>query len=222
MATMLEYANLANAVYSRETHLVGGWDCQLWEEGTWFGNGFQGGIYQGDGEVIVAFKGTALGSDTTVSDLTADARIGVGVIPNQAGGAYRMVVTGKEIAGSRPITIVGHSLGGALAQVAGVWCELPFVAFNSPGMKDHIKASAYNVFKPVQMARTLKSKSPDQISGWNMRINGDPVSRFGHHVGVEAVLPGAAVSNPLKAHSMDTCLDAVNASDYKTLEPFWF
>jgi putative lipase involved disintegration of autophagic bodies len=110
-------------------------DTKDWVTGTWLGNGLQGGIYQNDEEVICAFKGTAMGrppGQTIVADLTADLRLALGIIPNQAGGAYALVKTAQEIAKGRVVTATGHSLGGALAQVVGKWCNVPFVTFNAP------------------------------------------------------------------------------------------
>ncbi|GAB4186623.1 MAG: hypothetical protein OHK0024_26980 [Thalassobaculales bacterium] len=223
MAMIAEYAQFARSVYNRdEAFALGGWQCIKWESGTWYGNGFQGGIFIGDREIIVACKGTSLKTQAAPSDLSADLRIGVGAIPNQAGSAYKMVKAAMQVAAGRVISITGHSLGGALAQVVGYWCNVPFVSFNAPPMKGNIRASHFNFLKPVQMARSWSAPSMADINGgWNFRVNGDFISWAAarDHLGVlvELTNPNADGS---KAHAMKTCMDALSHTDWFTMQAF--
>jgi hypothetical protein len=87
---------------------------------------------------------------------------------------------------------VGHSLGGALAQVLGYWCNRPFVTFNAPGMASVIGAAQWNLLKPEVLKRTWESKkfrsSNGKARGINFRVARDLVGKFGKHVGDVIVL----------------------------------
>jgi hypothetical protein len=230
MASISTYAAMAEAAYHKEvaTHTINGWQCSHWENGTWYGNGLQGGIYQNDKELIVAVKGTQP-AKTKFSDVTADIRLGVGIVPNQAGGAYALAKLASEIAKGRPVTIVGHSLGGGLAQVVGVWAEINFVAFNAPGMKDQVKLSTFNFMKPLQMIRSIRSRSTQESPGWCFRVKGDPVSAIGRHIGVEVELAycGEASGGFLgglkdhgKMHLMASVVAALKPTEWWNMEAF--
>ncbi len=239
MATCLDYAKIAYAAYFTSTsqyyadpsgHMVDDWGVQTWETGTLFGDGFQGGIWTSDKEVVVGCCGTNPGQfGKLFSDLSADARIGLRILPNQASSARKMVRAAKEIAGRRRVSVTGHSLGGGLAQVVGVWEEVPFVTFNAPAMKHVIKAANINIFKPMMMIRTLLAKSPDDSAGVNFRIRGlgsdgkiynDMVSLegvLGGHVGMTVDLPWRGGGD---AHGKNTCWQAVMETDWAFIDPF--
>lgn len=221
MATIGAYAKFADAVYERDrAWAIGGWACQKWENGTWYGNGFQGGIFANRREIIVACKGTSPTTQTAVADVSADLRLALGVLPNQAGSAYRMAKAAVQIANGRPVTITGHSLGGALSQVVGTWCNIPFVTFNAPPMKAQVKLSTFNFLKPLQMARSLSSPSTGAIyGGWNFRVKGDLISwaAVDQHIGVLVELnsPGSGGN-----HLIKTCVDALSQTDWFEMEAF--
>ncbi len=131
MTNCLDYAKIAFAAYFTGTsqyyedpsgHMVDDWVVQHWETGTLFGDGFQGGIWQSKTDVVVGCCGTnPKQKGTLVSGLGADAKIGLRILPNQCSSARQMVVRAKEIAGNRRVSVTGHSLGGGLSQVIGVW-----------------------------------------------------------------------------------------------------
>ena len=226
MAAFKDYAAIAIAAYSKSVkpypfgHMVKGYSCKIWETGTWFGNGFQGGVYENDREIIIGFCGTNPGSSSFGQDLYADVKLALGSLPNQAGSGYKMVKQAAAISRGRPLSIAGHSLGGGLAQVVAVWCDLPFVTFNSPGMKTQIKLSAFNFMKPMHMARTLAAKSTEQIQGWNFRLKGDPVSAFGYHVGSEVELDW--VEGLGGKHGKDSCMLAMAKSGWWSEDVGWY
>ncbi len=216
MATILEYADIARAVYQKpvsfypQGHLLQGWTIknEHWEDGSLlFGNGFQGGIYQNDTEVILGFAGTK----NFGSDLSADMRIGLNILPNQASSAYKMAKRAIEILGSRKLSATGHSLGGGLAQIIGVWCNIPFVTFNAPPMKNALRAAKGNIAKPQMMARTLNSDI-GKAQGVNFRVEGDSVSWLGlDHVGKVITLP--KTNGGFMSHFMDICYDLIKQHD---------
>lgn len=102
MVTILQYAEIANAVYEKavafhpDGHLIRGWTMQRedWEDGSiLLGNGFQGGIYQSETDVVVGFAGT---KHLVGSDISADARIATNILPNQCTSAYKMVLRAQK------------------------------------------------------------------------------------------------------------------------------
>lgn len=241
MATCLDYAKIACAAYYKGPNqysdpdpgrMVDDWTVQKWESGTLFGNGFQGGIWQSETDVVVGCCGTnTKQKGKFVSDISADIRIAVRVLPNQCTSARKMVKAAKEIAGSnRRVSVCGHSLGGGLAQVVGVWEQVPFVTFNAPAMKHAMKVAHLNIFKPMMMARTIAAQSADDTAGVNFRIRGvgldgeernDLVSihgAAGGHVGMVVDLPAMSSGG---AHGKATCWQAVLATDWANIDPFF-
>ncbi len=239
MATCLDYAKIAYAAYFTSPnqyyedpagHMVDDWKVQKWSTGGLFGDGFQGGIWTNDTDVVVGCCGTnPKQKGKLLSDLYADLQIGLRIMPNQASSARKMVKAAKSIAAGRRVSVTGHSLGGGLAQVVGVWEEVPFVTFNAPAMKHVVKAAHINVFKPMVMIRTIKAKSADDTAGVNFRIRGlgsdgivrtDYVSMHGiagGHIGMVVDLPSASSTG---AHGKNTCWQAVLATDWSFIDPF--
>lgn len=218
MATFDTYVTIAEDVYAREaggTPEIGGWKTQKWEWATWYGDGFQGGVFTNDTEIVVGFSGTKGGPFTApISQNSANARIGVNVIPNLAGSAFAMVEWAKSIALGRPISIVGHSLGGGLAQVVGNWSGIPFISFNGPGMKTHLKMSAFNLFKPRQMFRSIVSKNTDDTIGISLYVKNDFVGTFGVPVGWAVELD--RFDDP---HSMNSIFSGIHRKGWRMKTP---
>jgi hypothetical protein len=221
MATFDQYVDLANAAYGNSTNPIdppAGFNSQIREWATWYGNGFQGGVFSSDKEVVVAFSGTKGGLTTApISQNTGNARIGVNVIPNMAGGAFDMVKWAKKHNPNKPISICGHSLGGGLAQVVGNWSGIPFVSFNGPGMASHLKMSAFNIFKPMQMVRSATSKNTSDTIGICFTVKGDWIGELYSHVGWEVELPPA--KNGLTAHSMDSIFAGICSKQWRHSKP---
>jgi hypothetical protein len=157
------------------------------------------------------------------SQYSADLRIACKVIPNQAGSANAMVEAAKQIAKGRLITIVGHSLGGGLAQVVGKWQLVPFLSLNGPGMRGSLRFSAVNIIKPKQLRRSRDSGDTDDALGLSLRIEGDMISGYGAQVGYEVILDAP---EGLARHDISTigqALDEKGVLDQspKTLMPEW-
>lgn len=230
MATCLDYAKIAFAAYFKSSnqyyedppgHMVDDWKVQKWESGTWYGDGFQGGIWQNDHDVVVGCCGTnPKQKGKLLSDLGADLRIGLRILPNQCSSARRMLKAAKQIAAGRRLSVTGHSLGGGLAQVVGVWEGVPFVTFNAPAMMHVLKAAKYNLAKPQMMMRTRNAQRPEDTAGVNFRIAGDPVSIHGlagGHVGMVVDLRNATGGG---AHGKGNCWQAVLETDWANIDPF--
>jgi hypothetical protein len=220
MATIADYLEIADAAYHAdpENRISARWQVRKWEKATWYGNGFQGGVFEDDSELIVAFSGTKGGpTSAPISQNSANARIGVLVIPNMAGAAKKLVDWAEQNRGEKPVSIVGHSLGGALAQAIGAWSGHPFISLNGPGMAAHLKVSAFNVFKPRQMARSIKARKEGTPVGLCLNVKGDFVGAYGHgHIG-DVVELTPAPGQP--THDLDTI--SRNLSDDDLRGPPW-
>ena len=89
MAQITELLDLAWSCYASKDSGEGymfGWKTQKWEWATWYGNGFQGGVFENEREIVVGFCGTQ-GNPLTapISQNSANVRVAVNVIPNMAG-----------------------------------------------------------------------------------------------------------------------------------------
>jgi hypothetical protein len=190
MASISSYLNLAEFAYETDDDpsSIADFIVRRREFATALGNGFQGVVHEGAHEVVVAFAGTLGGPfNAPISQTSANFRIGLNIIPNMAGSAKALVKSAAAL--TKPVSIVGHSLGGALAQVVGVWMGVPFISFNGPGMMTHLRMSAFNVFHPRQMRRTLKASPIAVANGICFSVTNDFVGNFGSHVGIFVQVP---------------------------------
>jgi hypothetical protein len=203
--------------------MVDDWVVQKWETGTLFGNGFQGGIWQSQTDVIVGCCGTNPGQKGKfIQDILADLQIVLKMIPSQATAARKMVRIAKGMAQGRRVSITGHSLGGGLAQVAGMWESVPFVTFNAPAMRTALYASKYMGLSGVAAAIWTHAAGPIRdAAGLNFRITKDLVSMHGpagDHVGTFVDLTNRYAH--FGAHGKNTCWQAILETDWAGIDPF--
>lgn len=101
-------------------------------------NGFSATTYENGANVVIAFRGTEVNVDfkTSVTNLLADASFVTGQPTPQWIGATREAETLLgAVQAARPdkrITLTGHSLGGAIAQLLGATKSLRTISFNAP------------------------------------------------------------------------------------------
>ena len=203
MASILEYAKLSQAVYDDEGGQPEGWKLVAFQpSGKGLTNAFQGGAYTRDGELVIACKGTSQGRD-----ILADVKLGIGMNSSQFSRAEKFA---KKLANSGPkkVTVTGHSLGGAIAQIVGNRQRLPFVTFNAPGvglmsrnvdemlastlggaMAVRIAFSVVSVLRhPMQAARDVGAAF-HKVTGLNLRHGKDVVGLIGVHYGKVLEVP---------------------------------
>lgn len=195
--------------------------------GTVHNSGFKGCIFIGPNEVVVAFKGT--GGGKLVQDVLADAKIAIGVVPREASAAHHLFERALNTFGGqpqRPLTVLGHSLGGGLTQVIAHWHKVRFITFNAPAMGSTIQKAKVNIFKPQQMMRAIHASSQQAAEGYNFRVQGDPVSSrklsaLGHYGKVITIkTPLINGTTPLSAHSMTRFHDYLSRSSDGYKDPF--
>ena len=124
------------------------------------------------GEIIIAYRGT---EPQTMEDILADIVIVSGQIPSgqraDAQNFYDAVVAQY----GRNISVTGHSLGGALAQIIGADNGIPTYTFNAPGVSYH-----YGPFGPNII---------------NFAIMNDYVGNFRANVGITYYIQPVPIEN---------------------------
>jgi hypothetical protein len=152
------------------------------------GSGFQGAYYKraGGNDMVLAIAGTE--GLKHGSDLLADMKLAISLMPRQASSAEKLFrqafPAGTNMA---DVTVVGQSLGGALAQAIGFWHGCKFLTFNAPGMGATLALSMTNPLKPQQLGRTWKAAGRKLLGRGDRGINlitwTDLIAYFGPHVG---------------------------------------
>lgn len=230
MASILTYAHLANAVYEDDPS-VEGWvraDMQSTVSSLWEGDGFQGAAFKNADEIVFAFKGTA-----NLQDVVTDIKLGVGMNTDQFYQGYQFVKRTQIPEGTK-VTICGHSLGGAIAQIVGNRRRMRFVTFNAPGVGivsrnlGEMAATVATGTMAIRTAGALVSavRHPVQamhdagsffnrVQGVNFRVGSDVVGSIGVHYGdvIELRYSGGAL-DLLAKHKMEAVLTALRESSY--------
>jgi hypothetical protein len=232
LATISEYLSLARVAYSpyvqdSETEPLGTGILAQWERKDWANarwnrdGGFHGGVFAhpSTSEIVVAFSGTQRGSASVTHNLS-NVRVMFRGIPNMAGPAYDMVVAAKARYPGREISLVGHSLGGALAQVVGFWSGRPFISFNGPGMKIPLIFSRGNIIQSNQRRRTRAAGDVNAAVGICIRVSGDIIGSFGDPVGISLSLTGTGTRTHLP-EAIESRLGALGTREPDSLCVGW-
>ena len=206
--TVQHTSQAANAIYKNNDFegftLLGGFfdpknDNRLGWKTEGDAGGGSAGIYKfnrGDNQYLLAFRGSKGGKDWKVDDL----QIGLNMTVDRASDC---IAYAKRLQWQYPkafILVTGHSLGGFLAQVVGVECDMPFITYNAP---------------PAGRALAGKTDLWKFKKGVNMRINWDPVSRApGRHVGPLITMPHVGV-NIANAHTNGAIQKSMSQAKYK-------
>lgn len=215
MANILDLARLAQFAYEPQGKAPPGWIELERIEGRY---GFRAVAYVGAGETVVAFRGTNLSKADlggSAGDVAADAMLGIGMNTSHFGQAEDFV---ERLQARGQVTLTGHSLGGAIAQIVGNRGRLPFATFNAPGVavvasrnmvSEGVLATTVlrlggallsSAMHPVQAWRDVRSTFY-KVAGVNVRLTNDLVSMIGVHYGKVLAVPG---TRALPEHSIDT------------------
>lgn len=200
MVTLMEYALLADKAYVPSTDgaaSIPGWRSskvramdadQSAKDPRWEGLQCRAFRKKEGGDVVIAFRGTACGAD-----FLSDAKLSAWGIPMRCHEAIRLTEVWKKHYKGRPVTLTGHSLGGAIAQVVGIFTDTRFVTFNAPGMW----TNCVGVCAFPKLMNTLSR-------GMNFIKWGDTIGNFGKHIGNTQRLHFSSIANPipLGAHRM--------------------
>ena len=137
MPTDREAAIISQHIYNEKTELEGGWE--LHGERQQMKNGLTYGIYcretaEGDTEYVLAFGGTY-----EHADIGTDIKQAMGLPDSQYGMAKELGEKFNNLYEGYEKTIVGHSLGGGLSQVASMATGIPAITFNSAAVHKNTK-----------------------------------------------------------------------------------
>jgi hypothetical protein len=225
MARIWKYAQMADAVYSDAPEVAGWKRVSFRPSGAGLTNAFQGAAFKKGNEIVFAFKGTS-----QFRDFLADAKLAFGMNTSQYSSAVDFVAGFDIVAGDK-VSICGHSLGGAIAQVVGNRRRLPFVTFNAPGVAvisrnvgemikplNPIRAVGTvvsAVFHPIQAMEDVKSQFY-RVQGVNFRLGKDVVGFTGVHYGKVIEIPyDGGTLDVIAKHKMTTVLKAIDRSPYR-------
>ncbi len=230
MASLLELAKMAEAVYGssyRAGSVLNGWSCLQFRRASGALSGFQGGIFSRGSEKVVAFRGTDQGMD-----VVADLKLGTGMNSTyfDLGEQLASLATGGNV------TVTGHSLGGAIAQVVANRTGHLMATFNAPGVgviasRNISPISPMNAVRlsgmvasvarhPIQAARDV-SNAFRVVNGINLCLQNDAVSRIGNHYGRVLRIPGTS-ANPLTEHGIGTVISVLENSTVGSRSPSSF
>lgn len=171
-------------------------------------------VFSNANQVVIAFRGTDSGHIYNFAEnLLSDASWLVGspsteLITEVQDAASFLYQVRNQIGTATPnaaITLTGHSLGGAIAQLLGSASSYTTVAFNAPG--------AQQFFGPLSPqlspARQAAANGDDggAMPDLNFRVAGDQVSLTGTSIGTQWTLPSPYTDNWLdwlNNHSANT------------------
>lgn len=222
MATLLDYAKIAEKVYDPSPGSIPGWSCSntravndqsVFSGGSALSSGLQARVFEksGGSEIVIAYKGTV---PSMASDLHADAQLAVNHIPVQAYEALRLTNLWAAHFPRAKRTLVGHSLGGAIAQVVGVRTGFKFVTFNAPGMLE--QSSGIIPYGMGRLVRLLGGGNED--AGVNYRRSWDLVGNFGAHIGRRVELTGGR-TGVFQGHGIAGVIEVIESRGDKNRDP---
>lgn len=176
---------------------------------TYDGTGFAAIAYRNPStnEVVIAYRGT---NSTELVDWTKNnLNIGMGEVPVQYTEASHFYNLVAEKYGKDNITVIGHSLGGALAQLIGAEYNVNTITFNAPGV--------LHLLKNINPNLSLNKSDYTNITNYNLAndvLNILNVAFGYEQLGNSFIIP-ADNKNPMDAH-LD--YDALKSSNYIGLE----
>ncbi len=134
----------------------------------------------GNDQIVIAFRGTVPKfNDELLKTLVADESFLVGnptpLFVQQVADAALFIISVHQAFPTHPILLTGHSLGGAVAQLAGFASKYMTRTFNAPGSKN-LYADLTSYLSPINNLGT-------DFTNKNYRLYGDQVSLAGIPIG---------------------------------------
>jgi len=190
-ASLLTLANLSNNVYSAQNP---SYTDPKGNDGTYkyvpnnsaalsqTSNSFKAAEYQNGNQIVIVFRGSD-NIDNYLNDASFLSTTPTQGLINYVNDAVAFLQSVSDNNPGDTITLAGHSLGGAIAQLLGEKTGLTTDVFNAPG--------AQQLYEPLLNTSTLRDLQ--QISNDNennnYRIQDDQVSLAGTPIGIQTTLP---------------------------------
>jgi hypothetical protein len=195
--SLLDYAEMAYACYTREdSKKLPGWDMHGWYNVTIGKAAITLASFINDSNIVLAFSGT---DPKNFNHLSADLAIGIGVLPasaNKANEIFELILRTSN--GRRP-SLVGHSLGGALAQYVGF--KFPYANSVTP--------IRYTTFCAPGIARWFEKRPETTDGGVNYFVENDWVHTFGGAKTGKSISLGKSPASFPACHTMGEVLKLV-------------
>jgi hypothetical protein len=170
-------------------------------------------VYQSADTIALVLRGTELNKDdqTKWADLRSDCSIGVGSTPGRLENSYDVALNCQKMAQAlgHDFLILGHSLGGGLAQILGYYLNCSFAAFNPPPVRG--SATGILIMTPPQgNANAYKGASHAFNQGCVIRASNDVVSWLpGRFVGRSWLIQCPNLGSITKNHLMGVLTDTI-------------
>ena len=189
ITTVLTLADLSQAAYSTTTATSDGYSMIPGGYNTDPNDpGYAAGAYANDAnhnQIIIAFRGTVISLAAwpeTISDVVADVSFDgstpSSTLTSEVTDAITFVSELHHEFPTATLTLTGHSLGGAVAQLVGEASGLPAYGFNAPGAAQLYAGLSSSVLD-FGVVAGLGSSGIDA----NYRLYGDQISLFGSPTG---------------------------------------
>lgn len=155
-------------------------------------SGFEAGVYRYQGKVVLAFAGT---DPSQRGDVAADLMLGSGIIQNQLVQAAKLYQQVKSLYGD-DVVFTGHSLGGGLAALMGVFFNKNAITFDP---------APFRLAATQAIAKSLAKELPTDVDLAAFQADETPISialpnLIPALLAVSAISPTAAVALALKSY----------------------
>lgn len=181
-------------------------------------SGFLGCVYKNtvDGVVVVAFRGTVMGSRTkghgaAWKNIKTDVGLWAkSVAPNCTDIAMETIGKAQKVrSAEQGIILTGHSLGGAIAVITAVLTGKPACTFNAPSVSKVLSGTCFGGVT-VKVSNAMRNFSEDRILNFNVRF--DPVSKSSTATGRVVKLPSVGFVG--SQHGQGTVIKALEKTTW--------